>query len=600
MNSIRKSIQYLRPSKYTLKKVMWAVNRLFLTLAVLLILANRLWSERLSDPVFAAMQDEITRSMEELTMPGMPTPYFMSYQVRDYNTTFIEAHFDAIVKSESSHERVLYTEMRVGDPLFDNTGYYGSWSDIQNNRERMVEEDNYRALRQQLWLSTDRAYKVALERFANKKSYIQVHPDKDTIADFSPEERFSMMEELVPSKMDSTFWTNTVGKVGKTLKVFPTLQDWNVKFKAVTLIRRFLNSEESIFLTKEDYCELEISATTQTMDGNRVSNFMCFIIPDRGIKPDVDEILHDVKKMASELVTMSNAKMLTDDYCGPIVFSDYAAAQFISQLFANQLVLSRKPLVADEWLAQNLSLGKLSGKLEKRIMPSFISITDEPSRQYWEGERLLGYLNVDDEGIKSRNIKLVDCGRLVNLPMTRQPLKKLSGSNGHAILLPFQVKLPRITNLVVSSSESKSTKELMEQMRQSCREQDIEFGLLIKSLDEPRISSQYSFRTFEDSDEKTLLTVPIVAYKVFAEDGRLEPVRGLQFENINAGLLRDIILLGDDERVHNIHQPTINNDVQYLVSIITPSILIEEMELKSGSIPEPMPVVSNPFFNDKR
>ena len=252
------------------------LNGTFFTLLSLLIVVNISRGNEPADPVFRAMRDELDRSMMRLNIPGMPAPYFMSYQVRDYDILAIEARYGAIVKSETSRSRSLYIEMRVGSPEFDNTNYYGSWSDIRNYRERLVEEDKYQALRHLIWFNTDKAYKTALEQLAGKTSFMQTHPAQDTIPDFAPVQPFVLESEMVKPVAEQTVWEEAVRKIAGALKDIPSLQDWNVKFNRVTVNRRYLNSERSRFLSGENYMELEISATTQASDGQRLTDFLTY------------------------------------------------------------------------------------------------------------------------------------------------------------------------------------------------------------------------------------------------------------------------------------------------------------------------------------
>jgi predicted Zn-dependent protease len=227
------------------------------------------------------------------------------------------------------------------------------------------------------------------------------------------------------------------------------------------------------------------------------------------------------------------------------------------------------------------------------VLPEFVTITDEPSRQSWQGKSLTGYQIVDDEGVKCQDITVVEKGRLVNLPMTRQPTKKIPFSNGHARSTAYQLVLPGISNLLVSSTQPKD--KLVDELRRLCKEQDVEFGLLVTRLDEPRFDRDYQW-TEREEDGKIMLTAPVVAYKVFAKDGRTEAVRGLTFDELSVMTLRTVAALGKDVKAYNMTQPTMYEESMYPASIITPSILVEEMELKASAAYEPTPVAENPIF----
>ena len=49
----------------------------------------------------------------------------------------------------------------------------------------------------------------------------------------------------------------------------------------------------------------------------------------------------------------------------------------------------------------------------------------------------------------------------------------------------------------------------------------------------PEISRQYQWIESFDEPSSALLTGPVITYKVYAGDGRMEPVRGLAFDEVS-------------------------------------------------------------------
>jgi TldD protein len=546
------------------------------------------------DPIFRAMNDELQRSMDRLVIEGMPAPYFLSYRIRDYQTETVNARYNALVESDQSRNRYLYIDLRVGSPQLDNSNFYSGWEDIWKSRENVVEEDSYQALRHQLWYHTDQAYKDALEQLARKKAYQQTHPEKEEIPDFSTEKPFVYSGTPVQVAPNRQQWEEKVRNAGAVFDNYPGLQDWKVEYSAQTVNQWYVNSEGSQHLKGELYQFLEVSASMQAEDGQRLTSFLQYVSRD-GDEPVSGAVLEtDIKRMAGELEAVAKAPTL-DEYVGPVLFTDWASEQFFSQLFANQLSLPRKPLTAADWMSDNLPVGKLAGKVKRHILPEFVTITDEPQRENWEGKPLAGFQMVDDEGVASENITLVEKGRLETLPKGRQPTKKIPQSNGHSHSLPFQMTVPGISNLIVTSSKPFSSEKMVQELRRLCREQDMEYGLLIKRLDEPRFDEPYRWIQTEERS-KPLLRSPLIAYKVYAKDGRMEPVRGLEFDEVAIRTLRDIVALGKDAQAYNITQTTVFSDGYYPAAIVCPSILVEEMELKAAGVQEPLPVAENPIF----
>jgi predicted Zn-dependent protease len=530
------------------------------------------------DVLFRAMQDELGRSMAGLRIEDMPPPYFLSYRILDRASASVEARYGAVLKSDRNDNRYLYIECRVGDPDMDNSYFIGSWRDLYEMRKDLAEENDYDAIRREIWLGTDAAYKSALENLAGKRAYLQTHPSRDEVPDLSPAEPVVKIGEPVSLDTDLDAWKSEVRSAARVLDEFPGLQDWRVTYSTSAENRRYLNSEGSRHLKGQVRGLLEIVATTQADDGQRLTDFLRYVTAE-GQDPPQGAALEDaIRQMASQLLDMAGAPTI-DEYAGPVLFEGDAAAQFVSRLFAMQLSPTRNPLSTDEWITSQLPEAKLVGRVKRRVFPEFVTVRDDPSAREWKGTRLVGYTEVDDEGVRPEPIVLVEEGRLVNLPMARQPTKKIPASNGHAHTFENQWTTPVVTNLFVETSRTK--KDLVKELRRLCRESDTEYGLLIQRLDEPALSRPYRW-TEGAEDAPELLTEPVAMYRVYAEDGRIEPVSAL----------------GEDVTARNVIQPLGVQDAYYPAAIVTPSILVEEMELKAGTAHEPMPVTANPMFEE--
>ena len=121
-------------------------------------------------PLLSAMQDEMRRSMAELRMNGEPAPYYIEYEIDDLASMRAVARLGATVDDLADHSRTLQVGVRVGEYGFDSSrfitqdrgaGVVPSLSDLT-----VPLDDNYDAIRRQIWLATDAAYKRAVSVFA--------------------------------------------------------------------------------------------------------------------------------------------------------------------------------------------------------------------------------------------------------------------------------------------------------------------------------------------------------------------------------------------------------------------------------------------------
>ena len=89
------------------------------------------------------------------------------------------------------------------------------------------------------------------------------------------------------------------------------------------------------------------------------------------------------------------------------------------------------------------------------------------------------------------------------------------------------------------------------------------------------------------SREESVLSSPLEVYKIYL-DGTEEAVHGLEFSGVTVRALKDILQTGDKQRCYNY---LIENDNEMPVSIVCPSILVEEMELKKTEAKTQKPLV---------
>jgi TldD protein len=91
------------------------------------------------------------------------------------------------------------------------------------------------------------------------------------------------------------------------------------------------------------------------------------------------------------------------------------------------------------------------------------------------------------------------------------------------------------------------------------------------------------------------LGAPVLTYKVYVADGREELVRGANLDGISVRSLREIEAAGNDMAVSN--KLSGNPGAPTPVSIIAPSVLLQEMELKRPTGTQQKPAgLTHPYF----
>ena len=137
------------------------------------------------------MQDEMKRSMAELRMKGEAAPYYIAYEVLDRTMSDVSGRLGAIVENPPRRTRTLRVEVRVGDYTFDSSRFvvqgFGGGAGLSGETVIAPLDDDYDAMRREIWLTTDTAYKRAITMFARKKAAFQNRTASDPIPDFSQE-----------------------------------------------------------------------------------------------------------------------------------------------------------------------------------------------------------------------------------------------------------------------------------------------------------------------------------------------------------------------------------------------------------------------------
>ena len=531
------------------------------------------------DIVFKAMQDELNRTMNQLQMEDLERPYYVSYTVNDFHLMQVKASFGALTKSERLRKRYLKVDLRVGDYAFDNTNFLADYWSISPSYAAITLEDDYDAIRHKIWLATDNAYKKALETLSRKRAYVQNKTITDLPEDFSKEEPYTYTEPKASFDVDSAFWVETIKDLSGIFTEYPTLNDWRIQFGKIASNQYFINSEGSKNRQGESLITLEVLISTQAEDGQEIFDFKTYYFKDEKDLPDKDKLKAEIKELAQRTLDITQSAKLTE-YVGPVIFTQQAAAELFRQLFAANISEPRTMLLGDERFSFMIRKPKLAGKVNRKIMPENLSIKDDPTISQWQEASLIGGYKVDDDGVMAQPVTLVDKGKLVDLLMSRTPTKKIKNSNGHARGTVQSAPKGRPTNLIVTSEQTMSYDELKEQLIQYCKDSDLQYGIIVKRLKDKNLEMErtfdYSYFMSGQSEEKEL-TPPLEVYKVWVEDGREEPIRGVEFEAVTVKTLKDITETANDYYVHNF---LLGHDDELPTTIVAPSILIEEMELK--------------------
>jgi TldD protein len=498
------------------------------------------------DALLEALLTELERSKAQLKMDQVQPPYYIEYRVNDVEDFNAEAAFGAVRESDRSHMRVLRVVVRIGD--YKQDSFYGQG--IGSASYLPLDNDPI-ALRRQIWLLTDEAYKSAADAYAEKLSALkQFTADPNPVDDFARAPVISDVGETVDIKYNQSEWDKTLQEITSLYRQYPEVQSVNawVRFSAIN--EYFVNSEGTIVRQGRTSASLTLSGSTQAADGMRLgrSPFWTEERPEQ--LPSREQLLKESKNMLDTLHALREAPIVEESYRGPVLFAPDAADDIIAGLIGSN-VLGRKPQPG----RPNRTTGAFATSYKTRVLPKFVTVVDDPTMKIFEGGKLLGSYAVDSEGVKAQAVTLVDQGLLTNYLVGRQPLRDFPTSNGHGRATPGGPPQPSLGVLLLKSSEPESAKSLTEKLKQMAGAQNMPFAYRVETL----IGQANS---------------PRLLYRVYANDGHEELVRGAVFNELDVRTLRnDLSAVGDD--------PLVSNRVTGLPqTIICPSLLFDELEVK--------------------
>jgi len=195
----------------------------------------------------------------------------------------------------------------------------------------------------------------------------------------------------------------------------------------------------------------------------------------------------------------------------------------------------------------------------------------------------MGHYLYDDEGVKARRVTVVDKGILKTFLVDRAPTKDFARSNGHGRAEPGYLPVSRQSNLLVESSRSVSTAQLMDMLRQEAKKQGKPFGLLFDNI-------EGGFTNTGRGRANAFNVLPNVVYKVYTDASRPpELVRGVDLIGTPLSAFGRIMATGDKVDVFNGICGAESGGVP--VSASSPALLVSEVEVQKKAQSLEMPPI---------
>jgi len=564
-----------------------------------------------NDAVLRAMADELSRA-KLLSVANLDVPYYIEYSLDDAQNFSVSASLGGLVSQTNSRGRLPSTRVRVGDYKFDNTNYVYSeyFSGSQYDPANLTLDDNYGVLRHSLWLSTDRAYKTAVEAIARKRAALKNITQNQDLPDFWKATPYQKIMPIVRQNVDSPRWTSRVRDFSAIFNRYPEVLGSTVQFSALQSTHYMLNSEGTTIRIPDSIFFLQARAAGQAPDGMTVRDAIVLQSLDIGKLPSEGEMQKAITDVAEHVKALSAAPV-GEVYSGPVLLEGIASAQIFAELLGGNLNVPRKP-IGEPGRSVPFFASELEGRIGSRILPEFLTVVDDPTQTAFHGIPLFGQYEVDEEGVVPKPLTIVEKGKLQNLLLTRQPVKGFDGSNGHARLPGGSgARTGAFSNLFVRSSESVKGEELKKRLIEMCKQRNKPYGIIIRKMDYPSSAAIDEVRRImtgitQSGGSSKPVSIPLLVYRVYP-DGKEELVRGVRFRGFSVRSLKDVMAVSEETYVFhvmdNLAPFALMGAGGYVTaqSVVAPSMLFEDLELEKPSDDQPkLPVVPPPPLTASR
>jgi TldD protein len=513
------------------------------------------------DVVLATMRTELNRAKADLSKSD-PAPYFLSYTVYDQDQILIAAAYGGILSNSTSRRRTADVTMRVGTPQLDNTHGQSRGSGMTSGSLPLNDDPDAEA--RVLWELTNRAYKRAAPAYLNVKTNTAVEAEEeDKSPDFSKDApQVHSDAKLKEPSFDRSAWEEEVKRLSGAFRNYGNVYYSTVVLQVSTSNSRTVTSEGTELAMPGSTARLVMEAQTRAEDGMDLLRVETFQAPVAGGLPSEKELMGKVEKMAVDLKALRNAPV-AEPCDGPALLSGRAAAVFFHEVLGHRLEGHRQK---DEEEGQTFTK-----KVGQQVLPTFLTVVDDPTIKEVDGIKLAGTYAYDNEGVPAQRVEVIENGVLKNFLMSRMPIKDFDNSNGHGRNQPGSMPTGRQGNLIVSSTQSVPESELRQKLIDEVTKEGKPYGLYFDDI-------QGGFTLTTRSSPQSFQVLPVIVYKIYPDGRPDELVRGVDIVGTPLAALTRIVTTGDKQHVFN---GVCGAESGYVpVSAVAPAMLFSELEVQ--------------------
>lgn len=471
--------------------------------------------------------------------------------------------------------RWIHADVRVGSPTLDSTHALrdGSWDDVSSGRNLPVGDD-VPLLRRTIREEAEQRYRGAVDRYQRVLNDKQVRVEEQETWDLAPVPPATLLEPL-PTDTDADWsaWEDTIRRVSSVFAGSDLALDPSVVLSVETEVRWFVSTDGTVARTADRRVRVAASADGRAPDGTTLYEDFAFDAHSLDGLPSEEELVDAAEDLLERLDALKDAPE-EPPYRGPALLSGRAAAVFFHEILGHRVEGHRLKQISDAQTFRD--------KVGEQILPPFLSVVDDPTRENVGGVDLRGHYAIDDQGVVPQPAVIVDDGVLEGFLESRSPVREEAGTNGHGRRQAGYEAVTRQGNLIVQSSRTLPDEALRAALIELAEEQGLPYGLFVLDLE--------GGFTFTDRDIPNAFQIDVrSALRVYVDGRPDELVRGVDLIGTPLQTFSRIVATGTEAEVFN---GTCGAESGWVpVSAVAPPMLFSQVESQrkmKGQDPPPL------------
>ena len=535
------------------------------------------------------MERELKRSMEGLSIPGSPRPYFMQYTLRRHHNLRIRASYGSLNRSREATSASVYVDCRVGSHKFDNVvdGGLDVRAEERESADWIDAPDdlNLAALQVTLWKASQIKFDEALQDYYDHRKALVSEYLRDEVDAFTKDPPIVHREELHSAPFPRKAWEATLRELSRRFLERSDIHDPYISLSAERVHRWLATTDGTRVVTEDVFVEIEIAGWILTEDGvytEASRQLHVRAVEDVPRRDELEKVLEDV---LAELDALKDAET-PGSFIGPCLLAGQAASTLFHEAMGHRL--------EGERLVARGETRTFAHKVGQSVLPEGLDVYDDPTIERWRGEDVWGAYRIDDQGVPAQRANLVEDGVLTGFLHSRTPTAHASRSNGHGRHDGLQPPMARMANLVVRPRPGygKTWAELEQQLIDVARAQGRSEAMIITRIHSGETSTaSYDFQAFKGE--------PAEVYLIDVQTGARRRIRDVELIGTPLSALQRIVGYGGDEDMELDQGYCSAESGSVPVSGLAPPILLSEVEMQQSSTTGfHEPLLPPPFADD--